>query len=142
MVSETVKEAQKIRQSFLQPQALKTFQSQNIVQSLSQPQILKQEQLLKTKMQLPQFFSSQISLTSRAGFRFGGFLLPSLPKLGIPLGRKKTKTQLFPQPTRYQPSFTGSILDIRIDVPEHYEKYGFGAIKIRGRRKTKKAKKK
>ncbi len=142
MVSETVKEAQKIRQSFLQPQALKTFQSQNIVQSLSQPQILKQEQLLKTKMQLPQFFSSQISLTSRAGFRFGGFLLPSLPKGGIPLGRKKTKTQLFPQPTRYQPSFTGSILDIRIDVPEHYEKYGFGAIKIRGRRKTKKAKKK
>ena len=71
-----------------------------------------------------------------------------LPKPRIRFREKpKTARQLFPAPSRYQPSFTGTILGIQIDIPEHYERFGFGGIRVRGiptfsTKKSKKKKKK
>lgn len=46
--------------------------------------------------------------------------------------KSKSLFQIFGQPTKYQPSFTGSILNIRTRVPKNYQRYGFGALRVRG----------
>ena len=55
-------------------------------------------------------------LFSNTGFGlggFGGFPLPAVAKFG----RSKRQIQKKPQRTQYQPSFSGSILNLRIDKP-------------------------
>lgn len=117
----------------LSPTATKLLQSQSPMLATAQVSGLRQAQLQKLKMQ--QTFITPPTLSILPQYSFGYGKLPIFPpfRLGIPFDTGgKGKKQIRKQRTAYQVSFTGSVLQLKREIPKDYERYGYGALRLRG----------
>jgi len=117
----------------LSPTATRFLQSQSPILATAQVSRLRQAQIQRLKLQQTFIAPPTLSILPQYGFGYGG--LPIFPPFRLPFGfggKQKRKTQIRKQRTAYQPSFTGSLLQIKIKVPKDYERYGYGALRLRG----------